>query len=277
MLIEFFRPRNSLLKKYMEGYYFLRKQAHTPKVEYLTFPNNFSIISLTKNTELVFNDHSVSITGRSRASFSSDLICHYKKPIRIFYEGDVNEITFYFRPLGLNAFLPHPLHTYTSGFFSAFIPFHDYETAMSAILNEEDIEIKRTLAEQYWLSKFTGFDHTLLQDAVSSLLDHADSSIQQLAGQLGTSRQNINRLFELHLCKPPAEFRKIQRFRDTLLHSIRNKERQESLTALSYDASFYDQSHLIKDFRSLTGLTPKAFFRSISLQENATVNWLYLQ
>ena len=33
-----------------------------------------------------------------------------------------------------------------------------------------------------------------------------------------------------------------------------------SLTELAYDNGYFDQSHFIHDFRSMTGLTPKQFF-----------------
>jgi len=34
------------------------------------------------------------------------------------------------------------------------------------------------------------------------------------------------------------------------------------MTQLAFDNGYYDQSHFIHDFKSLTGLTPKAFFKA---------------
>ena len=37
---------------------------------------------------------------------------------------------------------------------------------------------------------------------------------------------------------------------------------KKSMTQLTFDNGYYDQSHFIHDFKSLTGLTPKAFFKA---------------
>ena len=102
-----------------------------------------------------------------------------------------------------------------------------------------------------------------------------DCSVLELAEKYKVSRQNITKHFETNLCKSPSEFKKIQRFRKALKTHIKKNE-SDNLTSLSYDLLFYDQSHLIKDFKSLTGLTPKKFFNSFSPQENGEINWLFV-
>lgn len=277
MKLEFYKPKNEKLHPYMEGYYFLTKQEQEPTVEYLTFPNNFSIISVYQNTEIEFLENKVIINGKTNGGFSSDLICHYKKPIHVVCKGQLNEVTFYFKPLGLNAFLEKPLCNYTNEFFSNFIPFEDYTFEMLSILEENAIETKRNLIENYWLSKLIDFKHSFLHKVIEDLM-HAnnDYSIAALADKYSTSRQNLSKHFETHLCKTPSDFKKIQRFREALKSKIEQNS-GENLTALSNDLLFYDQSHLIKDFKSLTGLTPKAFFKNISSQENGKINWLFTQ
>lgn len=206
-------------------------------------------------------------------SLNSDLICHYKKPIKLSYEGNINEITFYFKPLGLNAFIDKSLCYYTSNFFSKFFPFEDYESTMISILKEQNFEKRVVMIENYWLSKLIGFSHPFLNELIVDLKN--DYSITELAIKYKISRQNISKHFETNLCKSPSDFKKIQRFRETLKSHISSKSKN-NLTSLSYDMLFYDQSHLIKDFKSLTGLTPKNFFKNISSQENGEVNWLFV-
>lgn len=277
MKLEFYKPKNKLLHPYMEGYYFLTKLESEPTVEYLTFPNNFSIISVYQNTEIEFLENKVIINGKKNNPFSSDLICHYKKPINVVCKGELHEVTFYFKPLGLNAFLSKPLCNFTNDFFSNFIPFEDYTLEMLSILKEKDIEKKRDLIENYWLSKLIDFKHPFLHEVIDDLTNaNNDYSISELASKYKTSRQNLNKHFETHLCKTPSDFRKIQRFREALKSKI-NKKSVENLTALSNDLLFYDQSHLIKDFKSLTGMTPKTFFKNISSQEDGKINWLFTQ
>lgn len=276
MEIKFFKPKNEILQKYIEGYYFLNNSKSDLPVEYYTFPNNYSIISIIENAEIIYLENQGIIKEKSGDNFISDLICHYKKPIKLRYEGNINEITFYFKPLGLNAFLNKSLCHYTNDFFSNFIPFEDYKNVFSTILKENELDKRIDQIENYWLSKLKDFQHPFLNQMIIDLKDtQRDYSISDLAIKHNTTRQNLTKHFESNLCKSPSDFKKIQRFREALKSQI-NSRTKNNLTSLSYDMLFYDQSHLIKDFKSLTGFTPKKFFKNISSQENGEVNWLFV-
>ena len=175
----------------------------------------------------------------------------------------------------MNAFVEKSLSSYTSSFFSDFIPYDDYENTMKQILNESNFEKRQNLIENYWLSKLKEFNHSFLKDVIADLsVAEKEYSIDELAKKYNTSRQNLSKHFEIHLCKTPSEFKKVHRFREALKSKI-NKNSKNNYTSLSYDMLFYDQSHLIKDFKSLTGLTPKTFFKNITSQENGEINWLF--
>lgn len=274
--IKFYKPKNEILQEYIEGYYFLTNSKSDLIVEYFTFPSNFSIVSIIENAEIIYSENQGKIKGKKGYPLTSDLICNYKKPIKISYEGVINELTFYFKPLGLNAFLDQPLCHYTNKFFANFIPFDDYKATFITILNEKDLEKRIELIENYWLSKLEGFQHSFLNDMIADLKDvQKECSVGDLAKKYGTSRQNLTKHFEANLCKSPSEYKKVQRFRNALKNNL-TKTTKANLTALSYDLLFYDQSHLIKDFKSLTGLTPKKFFDTISNKEEGEINWLFV-
>lgn len=275
MEITFFKPKSEILQEYIEGYYFLTKKREEPEVEYLAFPNNYSIISVYEKIKIEFSENKAVISENKTSPFCSELICNYKKPIKISCHGFINELTFYFKPLGLNAFVKNSLCTYTNEFFSNFIPFDDYKTVMLTILREENIQVRIDLIEDYWLSKLIGFKHPFLNDIILDLSDiRNDYSISELAKKHRISRQNLGKHFELHLCKSPSDFKKIHRFREAIKT---DKKSTTNLTSLSYDMLFYDQSHLIKDFKSLTGLSPKKFFKNLTSHDDGKINWLFIQ
>jgi AraC-like DNA-binding protein len=56
----------------------------------------------------------------------------------------------------------------------------------------------------------------------------------------------------------PKQLASIVRFR----HAVRAYRPGLTLTQLAYDAGYFDQSHLIREFRAFTGLTPRDFLRS---------------
>ena len=275
MTTKFFKPKNPILQQYIEAYYFLTHSENDNPVTYYTFPNNFSYISLHENVEIIFAQNSAVIQEQQGSPFKCNLICHYKKPIKFTYKGNINEITFSFKPLGLNAFLNKPLLCYTNDFFSDFGVFDDYKDTFVTILNEADLDKKCDLIEKYWLAKLISFQHPFLKDVVADLKNiQEDYTVTRLASKYNTSRQNLTKQFELHLCKSPSIFKKIHRFKEALNMNL-IKTPQENLTTMSYDLLFYDQSHLTKDFKSLTGLTPKMFFKSVSQLEKGAINWVF--
>lgn len=81
-------------------------------------------------------------------------------------------------------------------------------------------------------------------------------AIGELSGEFGVNRKYLERHFLLELGSTPKEFAGIVRFNylNTLLqqHTVSWKE-------LTYLGNFHDQSHLIKHFHRITGLTPKVF------------------
>ena len=99
-------------------------------------------------------------------------------------------------------------------------------------------------------------------------------TITELALKYDTSRQNIHKLFSRYVGKSPADFRKIHRFREALSKRIDSLKEEKNLTVVGYEALFYDQSHMVKAFKSLTGFTTKQFFEGIELK-NGAGNWFF--
>ncbi len=267
MQLDFYRPTDPALFDFIEGYYFLRGTEKGEKLSYYTFPNNFFILSVLVGSQVALADGYAACMPTGLPNFQSNLTCNYTAPLRINYQGPVNEVTIYFKPLGLHAFVPPANYRQTAS-FDNFMPFADFEEVMSKILDSTDRSEQISLLEQYWLSKKAfETDQLLLQ-----MLDELEQgkSISAIAKDLKLSRQYMNRLFLRLLAKTPTDFRKIQRFRNAVATSAAAK----NLTELALGNFFYDQSHFIRDVRELTSLSPKAFFeKATTRQENL---WLYI-
>lgn len=69
--------------------------------------------------------------------------------------------------------------------------------------------------------------------------------------------KQFERTFSKYVGVNPKKFASIIRFQNVLQIKSKNNK---SMTQLAYNNGYYDQSHFIHDFKSLTGLTPKAFF-----------------
>jgi AraC-like DNA-binding protein len=84
--------------------------------------------------------------------------------------------------------------------------------------------------------------------------------------------KKVERLFMKYVGMSPKSYIRIIRFNACINLSKINKT--YSLTELALDNGFFDQSHLIREFKKITSLTPKQFFkkeRSYSEIENLNI------
>jgi AraC-like DNA-binding protein len=85
-------------------------------------------------------------------------------------------------------------------------------------------------------------------------------SIEQLATDLGITRQHLRRRFLERVGISPKMFARVVRFQQVVARSTRAPNL--SWAGLAADFGYSDQSHLIADFRALAGTTPVPFLLS---------------
>ena len=95
-------------------------------------------------------------------------------------------------------------------------------------------------------------------DHVGSALG-TDRAISRLAASLGVTRQHLARRFAAHVGVPPKTFCRVVRLWKVLRSTTGGRVNWAGLAA---DLGYSDQSHLVTEFRSLTGLTPGRWIAS---------------
>ena len=95
-----------------------------------------------------------------------------------------------------------------------------------------------------------------------------DFSVKQLVEYTGYTERHLERKFKECIGLNPKKFGNVIRLHH-FLKLLNNKSDTTNLTAICYDAGFSDQSHLIKDFRKHTGISPREYlFNSGKLANN---------
>lgn len=278
MHLRTFEPQSNLLKKYIDHFYVLEKPDSSESLSYYTFPNIHTIVSINKYADFVFNEHQLLIKKNTDIPVSSTIICSYTHPIEVCLPGYVNEITICFKPLGINRFLEQKLCSYANKYFAYFNPYQDFLSRMRRIMDISNAESKIEELEIYLVGKYKGFDHPFLTEMVSDLYneDMVTSGIDGLAQKYGTTRKTVCKQFEQHIGKTPSELRRIIRFRQALERQQRFRGIKTKFSDIAYQFNFFDQSHLIKDFKSITGMTPKTFFKSVTVDSDGRLSWLFI-
>lgn len=259
MKIESFEPKNESLKKYIKLIYFATHSENDENIDYLVFPNIYCIICFETKNELV----------------NSTINAEYMKPLLFTYEGNINEITICFKPFGINTFLKKPLNFYLKDPLK-FFPFDDYKVQMTKFLSIQNLDERLECIENYWLSKLNEFSHPFLNETIADILskktDHL--SLKDIAQNNNISIKTLKNHFKKYIGKTPADFRKSVRFRIAIAEKNSSKD-AVSLTNVSHASSFFDQAHMIKDFKALTGKTPKVFFANFSILHQGNIHFVF--
>ena len=81
------------------------------------------------------------------------------------------------------------------------------------------------------------------------------ASVAELTAGLGLSYRQILRRFHEAAGVTPKEFARLRRFRAACLRAVRSADPQWA--AVSADAGFSDQSHLVREFQDIYGWPPR--------------------
>lgn len=124
--------------------------------------------------------------------------------------------------------------------------FSNFEQAISKKINQQDLSSN---AFQY-------VDHSVLE-----IMKHkGDIRIDRLIRAGGISQKYFDTLFRQFIGINPKTFCNIIKLNHFI--GYRNNNPGKTLTECAYEANFFDQSHLIKLFKSVTGKSPKDYFRA---------------
>jgi len=84
--------------------------------------------------------------------------------------------------------------------------------------------------------------------------------IGALAREIGCSRKYLAARFREHVGLPPGSVARVMRF-ERAARLLGRAGRAVRWSELALECGYYDQAHLIRDFRRFTGTTPGAFLR----------------
>jgi methylphosphotriester-DNA--protein-cysteine methyltransferase len=82
-------------------------------------------------------------------------------------------------------------------------------------------------------------------------------SVSQLTREFGISDRKLRRIFEEAVGISPKAFSRTVRLRR--LVALMRQQRRVNWPSAAIEAGYYDQSHMINEFRRMTGQTPAGF------------------
>lgn len=129
------------------------------------------------------------------------------------------------------------------------------------ILHEADDRNCIRLVEQFLLRRLDppkGHNLERMLSAIHTInQSKGEMRISELASPVFLSTKQFQRVFTSHIGISPKEFLRIVRFQHALY--LLQTTPGMSLSRLAADCGFYDQPHLINEFKTFSGYTPKEY------------------
>jgi AraC-like DNA-binding protein len=121
------------------------------------------------------------------------------------------------------------------------------------------------------VTKHTLSNQLLIQASLNFITTHKGTvTIQQLVKHIGYTERHIERAFRESIGISPKKFGNIIKLH-SFLKLLKDKSAKNNLTAICYDAGYFDQSHLIKEFKKYTGITPGEYLNDTN---RLTINFM---
>ncbi|MDR6549157.1 helix-turn-helix domain-containing protein [Paenibacillus qinlingensis] len=176
--------------------------------------------------------------------------------------GSVGTIIIRFKPGGLKAFTPYPIHEFQDANIDLHLIFKLHLVSeMEQRLSEATTIADRVAIVQAFLLltlEHQSEEQLIVQAARQIQQQKGAVSIKQLADDFWVGKRTLERKFKAIIGITPKKFANIVRFQ----HTLQLKKSGHDYLDIVHACHFNDHAHFAHDFKAFTGCTPEQFFRN---------------
>ena len=181
-------------------------------------------------------------------------------PLVLHSSLDAGMIGIRFQPSGMAPFLSTPMQALTDARVPATDLFADVDQLMDEVV-ESSNDAQRIAACNRFLLRSIDPDreNICVRRALESIMHARGSiSVESLSTLVGMSRRSLELAFQREVGTSPKMYCRITRFRH-LYDAVSENSPSVDWVQVALDSGFFDQSHLIRDFRRFAGASPISF------------------
>lgn len=189
---------------------------------------------------------------------------HCTGPYDLVISGELLMFSVSFNPLGASMFFNLPMKE----FFGCIVParylWKEAIDRLEGILAEtRDFNQKVRLMEEFLMGRLSlkedVYSHVRMQESIGLINQNKGIvDVDKLASSACWSRKQYERNFQDIIGTSPKQFMRIVRFQHALHY--KSQHPLATLAQLAYESGFFDQSHMINEFKDLAGVTPRQYF-----------------
>ena len=164
-----------------------------------------------------------------------------------------------FQPHGMTPFISAPMKSLTDARIAAVDLFKGIDQLVEEMLRSSNDE-RRVAACNRFLIRSLDFDreNVGIQRALDRIwLSRGRISVKSLSELMGVSRRSLELTFQKAVGISPKMYCRVVRFRN--VYDAMSNESSLNWIRIALDSGFFDQPHLIRDFRQFAGESPTAF------------------
>jgi AraC-like DNA-binding protein len=193
--------------------------------------------------------------------------------VRLRFTGKVETFMIFFQPTGLHRMFSVPMHELTN-------THHEARAVLGAGIDElaerlgdgRSFEERVHIANAYFIRRCSTLPSPdrITITAMSILGRRGRIQVPALAKQACMSSRQFERRFTRETGLPPKLFARIARFESAL--ESKALSASESWTDITNRLGYFDQMHLIKDFKEFSGEIPTSLLSQLETSYNAHLN-----
>lgn len=272
------KPKDNFLKKKIAYYYFHVSTDETHSEAFYFYPNYMHALTIYKG-----NDVEIDLNRKSskvRTSADTDKLTflysiNLKDKIHVDLRGTFHKVGIVFYPLGFNNFIDGSLNEHLTSSFQKINMNSAFVAHIRTLKKEQSVDEQLDILEKGLTDVMRPFENRVLQTAIRQIvLSNGTIKVDALEHLTAAGRKTLLRLFKKHLYATIEEYKKMVMFRNSLNYALQQHE-MVNLTDIALYSMYYDQSHFIRHFKSITKETPKTLLPKIVQIGNEDLYWYF--
>lgn len=246
------------LSPFIKHYLFLEHNETTIQKLRLFSDGNTGIVFSLKS-KLISGINNYEIKNYLPSSFLYGQLNDFKD---IYSDHEIALIVVVFQPNGINQLLGIPAHEFRDIILSIDTIFGKNGLILQEKLSEHNNQARVELLNLFFInliSKKSQSNQVIIDSSLDFIISNKGHiSVEQLVKHTGYTERHLERKFKECIGLNPKKFGNIIKLHH-FLKLLKHKSQDLNLTTICYDAGFSDQSHLIREFRKHTGITPTEY------------------
>jgi AraC-like DNA-binding protein len=246
------------LSRQIKYIYILR--SHTTEISqrpHLLIPDGTFELILNFGHAVYQADHDREAEQRPCALFAGG----FRKQFSLRYTGSIYMIGIVFNPVYQNMMVNDRMDIYGASLVKAEQIFGStLQMMIDSLPGLTDTERLREHIENYFMKFFIGKSDPVHSESIRTAVETIQRTkgnvfLSALSSHVCMSTRNFRRVFTETIGMSPKEYIRIIRSKN-ILHLTR---KGKSIDTMAFELGYHDPSHLIRDFKAISGVTPRAY------------------